>query len=142
MFQDRNSKADGQISPDGKWVAYESDENGEWNVYVSPFPNGGGKLQVSRGGGRDPRWRADGKEIFYLDSQSNLMSVKLDSEGRLSADTPTKLFPSHARMPVSSSDQFSFDVTPDGEKFLIDQYSKPAETPPLSIILNATSGGQ
>ena len=142
LFQDRNSKADGQISPDGKWVAYESDENGEWNVYVSPFPNGGGKLQVSRGGGRDPRWRADGKEIFYLDSQSNLMSVKLDSEGRLSADTPTKLFPSHARMPVSSSDQFSFDVTPDGEKFLIDQYSKPAETPPLSIILNATSGGQ
>ncbi|HSY12184.1 MAG TPA: protein kinase [Verrucomicrobiae bacterium] len=142
LLQDRNSKADGQISPDGKWIAYESDESGELNIYISPFPNGGGKLQVSRGGGRDPRWRADGKEIFYLDSQGNLMSVKVDNEGTLSADTPTKLFPSHARMAVSSSDQFSFDVTPDGQKFLIDQYFKPAETPPLSIILNATSGGE
>src|SRR5581483_3612292 len=60
------NKADGQISPDGKWVAYQSDESGEWEVYVSPYPNGGGKLQASRGGGKEPRWRGDGKELFYL----------------------------------------------------------------------------
>ena len=63
------NKADGQISPDGKWVAYESDETGEWEVYISPYPGGGGKLQVSRGGGEEPRWRGDGKEIFYLDPE-------------------------------------------------------------------------
>jgi len=123
-------------------VAYESDESGEWDVYISPFPNGGGKLQVSRGGGRDPRWRGDGKEIFYLDSQGNLVSVAVDSEGTLSAGTPRILFQSHARSPVSSSDLFSYDVMPDGQRFLIDRYVKPPETPPLTIILNAVSGGQ
>ncbi len=68
-------KADGQISPDGKWVAYQSDETGDWQVFISPYPGGGGKLQVSRGGGEEPRWRGDGKEIFYLDPKGNLVSV-------------------------------------------------------------------
>ena len=142
LLADRNNKSNGQISPDGKWVAYESDESGEWEVYISPFPNGGGKLQVSRDGGMDPRWRGDGKEIFYLDSQGNLISVSVDSEGTLSAGTPKTLFQSHARSNVSSSDLFSYDVTPDGQRFLIDRYVKPPETPPLSIILNAVSGMQ
>ena len=74
------NKADGQFSPDGKWVAYQSDETGEWEVYISPASGGGGKLQVSRGGGKEPRWRGDGKEIFYLDPKGNLMSVVLSSE--------------------------------------------------------------
>jgi Tol biopolymer transport system component len=142
LLADRNNKSNGQISPDGKWVAYESDESGEWEVYISPFPNGGGKLQVSRGGGMDPRWRSDGKEIFYLDSQGNLVSVSVDSEGTLSAGTPRTLFQSHARSNVSSSDLFSYDVTPDGQRFLIDRYVKPSQTPPLNIILNSLSGTQ
>ena len=71
----RTNKANGQISPDGKWVAYESDETGEWQVYISPFPGGGGKLQVSPGGGTDPRWRGDGKEIFFLDPKGYLVAV-------------------------------------------------------------------
>ncbi len=138
-FLPGGNKADGQISPDGKWVAYESDETGDWEVYISPFPNGGGKLQVSRGGGRDPRWRGDGKEVFYIDSQGFLVSVPVDSEGNLSSGAPKQLFQSHARTSVSSSDLFSYDVTPDGQRFLIDQYVKPPQTPPLRIILNATN---
>jgi dipeptidyl aminopeptidase/acylaminoacyl peptidase len=133
----KGNKADGQISPDGKWVAYESDETGEWEVYISPFPEGGGKLQVSHGGGSDPRWRADGKEIFYLDTKGNMVAVAVNSEGTLSTGVPTPLFQTHTRASVSSSDFFSYDVTPDGQRFLIDRYVKPGETPPLSIILNA-----
>jgi Tol biopolymer transport system component len=117
VLNDRNNKSNGQISPDGKWVAYESDESGQDDVYISPFPSGGGKLQVSRGGGSNPRWRGDGKEIFYLDSQGNLVSVSVDSEGTLSAGTPKTLFQSHARSNVSSSDLFSYDVMPDGQRF-------------------------
>ncbi len=135
----KGDKADGQISPDGKWVAYESDETGDWEVYITPYPGGGGKLQVSRGGGREPRWRGDGQEIFYLDPKGNLVSVTVNSEGSLTTGSPTPLFQTHARAEVSSSDLFSYDVTPDGKRFLIDRYVKPAQTPPLSIILNATT---
>ena len=60
------SDSNGQISPDGKWVAYASNESGDWEVYVTTFPAATGKWQVSRGGGTEPRWRGDGKEIFYI----------------------------------------------------------------------------
>jgi Tol biopolymer transport system component len=136
----RGNKADGQISPDGKWVAYESDETGDWEVYISPFPSSGGKLQVSRGGGMEPRWRGDGKEIFYLDPKGNLASVTVNSVGSLSTGAPTVLFQTHARASVSSSDLFTYDVTPDGKRFLVDRYVKPAQTPPLSVILHAITG--
>ena len=138
----RTNKANGQISPDGKWVAYESDETGEWQVYISPFPGGGGKLQVSAAGGTDPRWRADGKEIFFLDPKGYLVAVALDSEKTLSTGATTQLFQTLTRTAVSSSDISSYDVTPDGQRFLVDRYVKPTETPPLNIILNSISGNE
>ncbi len=139
LLPGRGSKADGQISPDGKWLAYESDETGEWEVYITPYPNSGGKLQVSRGGGKEPRWRGDGKEIFYLDPKGYLNAVQVNSENTLTAATPTALFQAHARPSVSSSDIFNYDMTPDGERFLIDRYTKPAQTPQVSIILHVDS---
>ena len=134
----RGNKADGQISPDGKWLAYESDETGEWEVYITPYPGAGGKLQVSRGGGNEPRWRGDGKEIFYLDPKGNIVAVDVSSESTLATGSPVKLFEAHARPSVSSSDMFNYDVTSDGQRFIVDRYVKPAQTAPLSIILNAT----
>ena len=92
----RGNKADGQISPDGKWLAYETDETGEWEVFIAPYPGTGGKLQVSRGGGKEPRWRGDGKEIFYLDPQGNIVAVSVNGEGTLATGAPTKLFQAHA----------------------------------------------
>ncbi len=142
FLEGRGNQLAGQISPNGKWVAYQSDENGEWEVYISPFPSGGGKLQVSRSGGTQARWRADGKEIFYIDFQGNVLAVPVNSEGSLSTGTPQPLFQSHARSAVSSSDLYSYDVTPDGQRFLIDRYRKPSSTQPLSIILNSTTGNQ
>jgi len=136
----QSNKADGQISPDGKWVAYQSDESGEWEVYISPFPAGGGKLQVSRGGGTDPRWRKDGKELFYLDPKGYLVAAPVESQNNLATVTPVPLFQTHARTSVSSSDFFSYDVAQDGQRFLVDRYVKPAQTPPLGIVLNAVKG--
>ena len=136
------SQYGGQISPDGKWLAYASDESGDWEVYITPFPATGGKLQVSRGGGTEPRWRGDGKEIFYLSPTQQIMSVAVTSAGGLSTGPPTPLFQIHARAPVSSTDIFSYDVTADGRRFLVNQYVKPAQVPPLNIVLNATAGMQ
>ncbi len=66
FLSSKGSETNGQISPDGKWAAYASDESGNWEIYVTSFPGAAGKWQVSRGGGTEPRWRGDGKEIFYI----------------------------------------------------------------------------
>src|SRR5260370_20329724 len=76
------TKADetsGQISPDGKWVAYASNESGDWEIYATTFPAASGKWQVSRGGGIEPRWRGDGKEIFYIGPKTTLTAVSVNS---------------------------------------------------------------
>ncbi|MGB8524799.1 MAG: protein kinase [Candidatus Acidiferrales bacterium] len=133
------SETNGQISPDGKWVAYASNESGDWEIYVTTFPTAAGKWQVSRGGGTEPRWRGDGKEIFYIGAGSTFTAVPVSSEGTFAAGNPTQLFRSQLRAQVSSTDQFSYDVTKDGQRFLVNRYSKPAQVAPLHIILNATA---
>jgi eukaryotic-like serine/threonine-protein kinase len=75
------NQTNGQISPDGKWLAYASDESGTWEIYVTSFPNAAGKWQVSRGGGTEPRWRGDGKEIYYLAPSGMLMAVPVNAQG-------------------------------------------------------------
>jgi eukaryotic-like serine/threonine-protein kinase len=137
------TKADetnGQISPDGKWVAYASNESGDWEIYVTTFPSASGKWQVSRGGGIEPRWRGDGKEIFYIGPKNMLMAVSSNDEGTFSAGNPTPLFQTQLRAQVSSTDLFSYDVAKDGQRFLVNRYAKPQQVAPLHIVLNATSG--
>jgi Tol biopolymer transport system component len=69
----------GQFSPDGKWVAYASNESGKWEIYVTSFPEAKGKWQISSGGGEQPRWRGDGKELFYLSSDGNVMAAPVST---------------------------------------------------------------
>ncbi|HXN97507.1 MAG TPA: protein kinase [Candidatus Acidoferrales bacterium] len=135
----RTSETNGQISPDGKWVAYASNESGDWEIYVTTFPSAAGKWQVSRGGGTEPRWRGDGKEIFYIGAGSTLTAVPVSGDGTFAAGNPTALFRTQLRAQVSSTDQFSYDVTKDGQRFLVNRYAKPAQVAPLHIILNATA---
>ena len=135
-----NSKANetnGQISPDGKWVAYASDESGAWEIYVSSFPGAVGKWQVSRGGGTEPRWRGDGKEMFYLSPSGMLMAVPVNGATTFATGQPAPLFQIHGRAPISSTDLFTYDVTKDGKRFLVNRYVKPERVPPLTILLNA-----
>ncbi len=135
------SETNGQISPDGKWLAYASDESGNWEIYVTSFPGAAGKWQVSRGGGSEPRWRGDGKEIFYLAPSGMLMAVPVNGEEIFATGTPAALFQVHGRAPISSTDVFTYDVAKDGKRFLVNRYVKPEHVPPLTILLNTTSNG-
>ena len=125
----------GQFSPDGTWVAYASNETGKWEIYVTSFPEARGKWQVSTGGGEQPRWRGDGKELFYLSSDYKMMAVPVKTGANLDAGPPVALFQSTPRQPVATNDQFAYDVTRDGQRFLILTQAKQAETP-VSVILN------
>jgi hypothetical protein len=134
------SEMNGQISPDGKWVAYASDESGNWEIYVTSFPGAAGKWQVSRGGGTEPRWRGDGKEIFYIAPNGMLTAVPVSGESIFATGTPDPLFQIHGRAPISSTDVFTYDVARDGKRFLVNRYEKPEHVPPLTILLQTTAG--
>ncbi|HZQ17153.1 MAG TPA: protein kinase [Terriglobales bacterium] len=131
------NQGNGMFSPDGKWVAYASDESGTWEVYVTTFPGAAGKWQVSRGGGTEPRWRGDSKEIFYLAPGGIMTAVPVSTEGMFSTGTPAALFQFHGRASISSTDVFSYDVSKDGKRFLVNRYVKPGHLNPLTIVLHA-----
>ena len=133
----KGSQSNGQISPDGKWAAYASDESGVWEIYVTSFPGAAGKWQVSRGGGAEPRWRGDGKEIFYISPSGTLMAVPVNGDSNFATGTPAPLFQIHGRAPISSTDVFTYDVAKDGKRFLVNRYVKPDHVPPLTILLHA-----
>ncbi|MFY9979246.1 MAG: protein kinase [Candidatus Sulfotelmatobacter sp.] len=128
----------GRFSPDGKWVAYASSESGKWEIYVTSFPEGDGKWQVSNAGGTEPRWRGDGKELFYLSPDNKMMSVSVKTGANFDAGTPAALFQAYPREFVATSEQFFYDVTRDGQKFLINTQLKSAKTP-ISVVLNWSS---
>ena len=136
------SEDTGMISPDGKWVAYASDESGNWEIYVTTFPGAEGKWQISRGGGTQPRWRRDGKEIFYQGPTGVLTAVPVNTQSGVTTGTPVPLFQIHGRPQISSTDTFTYDVTPDGQRFLVNRYVKPEHINPLTIVLNAGAAGQ
>jgi len=126
----------GQFSPDGKWVAYASNETGKWEIYVTSFPDAQGKWEISTGGGEQPRWRGDGKELFYLSSDRKMMAAQVTTGATFDAGTPVALFQTNPRQPISNNDQFVYDVSRDGQRFLINTPIKQAETQPMSIVLN------
>ena len=138
FLSSQGSVANGMISSDGSWVAYASDESGNWEIYVTTFPAAAGKWQVSRGGGTEPRWRGDGKEIFYIGPTGMLTAMPVNGEGTFSTGTPTPLFQIHGRAPISSTDVFTYDVARDGKRFLVNRYVKPDHVQPLTVVLNAT----
>ena len=129
----------GQFSPDGKWVAYASNETGKWEIYVTSFPDARGKWQVSTGGGEQPRWRGDGKELYYLSSDRKMVTVPVTLGDKFDAGIPVVLFQATPRQPVTSTDQFVYDVSRDGQRFLINTPVKQADNPPMSVVLNWTA---
>jgi eukaryotic-like serine/threonine-protein kinase len=126
----------GQFSPDGKWVAYASNETGKWEIYVTSFPEARGRWQISSGGGEQPRWRGDGKELFYLSLDGKMMAAPVTTGPHFDAGTPLVLFQSTPRQPVLVYDLFVYDVSRDGQRFLINTQVKQAESAPMSVVLN------
>jgi Tol biopolymer transport system component len=128
-----------QFSPDGRWVAYASNETGKWEIYVSPFASPNSKWQVSRAGGEEPRWRRDSKELFYLSGEGKMMAVAVKTGNNFEAGPPVTLFQTHTRQPISYQDVFFYDVSGDGQKFLINTKVDEPNAAPLSVILNWAS---
>jgi serine/threonine protein kinase/Tol biopolymer transport system component len=121
------------FSPDGKWVAYNSNESGTWQVYVAPFPPTGERWQVSANGGVEGRWRADGRELFFLSPDGEMMSVEVGVGERFQAGGPQRLF--DARVSINPrADHFA--VTRDGQRFLIKRDVGRAERDPWTVIVN------
>jgi len=117
FLQSNFNEGNGWFSPNGKWVAYCSDESGEYKVYVVPFPGPGGKWQVSPGGGCQPRWRRDGKELFYLSSDNKVMAAEVKtSESNFDAGAVHALFDAQSRYTFDT-----YDVTADGQRFIVVQ---------------------
>ena len=104
----------GQFSPDGRWVAYCSDESGKDEVYVQSFPVAGNKVLISTDGGREPRWRRDGRELFYLAADGKLMAVEVKAGSTLTAGIPKAL-----PFKVIRRNWASYAVTADGQRFLV-----------------------
>ncbi len=126
----------GQFSPDGRWVAYASNESGEFEVYARPFPPGGGAVRISNNGGTSPRWRADGRELFYLDGQ-HLMAVPMQtgSDGLLQAGVPKALFEPRMRGTIPEANLFNYSPSADGQRFLMNILPD-ASVPTLNVITN------
>jgi hypothetical protein len=132
----------GQFSPDTRWIAYVSDESGRSEIYVQPFPtppNGGSKTPVSRDGGTQPRWRRDGKELFYLSLDGKPMAADVTGGPILRVGAPKSLFqlPAHVFRFQADLGVFRWDTTPDGKRFLIDTATTSSD--PLTVVLNWTS---
>jgi len=110
----------GQFSPDGKWMAYVTDdESGHRNVFVQSFPQSTGKLQISAdAGGTQPRWRRDGRELFYLAEDRKLMAVAIKTTATLEAETPKVLFETTRRV---ASPTHTYAVSADGQRFLLNR---------------------
>jgi len=117
-LQGPSDESQAQFSPDGRWVAYASTESGRPEVYVQPFPATGAKWQISVGGGEQPRWRRDGKELFYLAADRNLMSVPVAVPGAFDAEAPRVLFATNLPFGDLNVSQ-AWDVAPAGDRFAI-----------------------
>jgi Tol biopolymer transport system component len=139
LLQAKLTVRNAQFSPDGRWMAYASNETGSMEIYVSPFPSVNGKWQVSSVGGQEPRWRQDGKELFYLSAEGKMMAVAVTAGASFEAGSPVALFQTHRRQPVAASDVFSYDVSGDGQRFLIITKVDEANAAPLSVLLNWAS---
>jgi serine/threonine protein kinase len=132
-------EAHAQFSPDGKWIAYVSDQNGRADVYVESFPRGSGKWQISTAGGDQPQWRTDGKELFYLAPDRNIMSVSVSNSDGLSFGRPVALFQTNMTLTGISDDRNSYVPTADGQKFLVSQLVDVANSQPWNVVINWSS---
>jgi len=127
------STADAKLSPDARYFALSSGESGRSEVYVQAVPPANGKWQISFGGGSQPRWRNDGKELFFVSLDRKLMAVDMQAATGGAAGAPRILFSLMTRMVGRES----YDVAPDGQRFLISSaVSSETSDAPITVVLN------
>jgi Tol biopolymer transport system component/tRNA A-37 threonylcarbamoyl transferase component Bud32 len=147
FLQTAADESEAQLSPDGRWVAYTSNESGHTEVYVRPFPTGEGRWKVSVKGGGEPRWRGDGRELFYTELPSdrqqagaglNFMAAPVTggANGSFVAGKPLPLFSHALRLRNPDQNAFSYAVSADGQRFLV--LSKPDVQESVHVLTNWT----
>jgi Tol biopolymer transport system component len=128
---------DGRFAPDGRWVAYTSDESGQFEIYVRAFPGPGARRQISARGGAMPRWRADGRELFFVAPDNKLMAVPVKTGDVFEAGAAMPLFETRIRTAPAWP---QYDVSSDGQRFLINTMTETAaEQEPITLVLNWTA---
>jgi Tol biopolymer transport system component len=137
ILQTQFSEPEGRISPDGRWVVYISNESGRNEIYVAPFPGPGGKWQISTAGGYFPRWRHDGSEIFYLSPDNRLVTASVNGKGPGFEVGAVK--PLFATRTVFAAG-YQYDVSADGQRFLINAAPEQTASSPITVVLNWTAG--
>jgi len=137
LAQTQATEDQGQFSPDGRWVAYTSNESGQSEIYVIPFPPAPnqGRWIVSRGGGVMPRWRRDGKELFFISPDWKMMAVDVSTSPTFQSATPHALFDTDMIDTGIRTGPMSWDIAPDGKRFLIISDNS-AGASSLNVILN------
>jgi eukaryotic-like serine/threonine-protein kinase len=134
------AESQGQLSPDGKWLAYASAETAIAEVYVRPFPTGAGVRKVTTAGGQEPRWSADGKELYFTSVQGRRIAIwaaAIESDGRagLRTGTPRKLFEASAERYILQNNVWTYSPHPDGKRFLVNALTETSE-PTVNVITN------
>ena len=127
----------GRLSPDGRWLAYSSNESGRYEVYVVPYPGPGGKWQVSTAGGGSLQWRADGKELFFQGADQSIMAVDVRAGATFELGVPKPLF----RMALTRGPYMGYRwaVSRDGQRFLVNTPSGAAAAGHLIVVTNWTA---
>jgi Tol biopolymer transport system component len=128
------NESQAQLSPSGQWIAYNSDETGRFEVYLQSFPDGGNKRAVSVGGGTEPQWRDDERELFYVGPEGAVMSVDVVPGSPLRLGTPTLLF--RAPLARSGMNLAHYDVSPDGQRILVHAESSGEGRPLMQMLIN------
>lgn len=138
LVQSQFPERGGQLSPDGRWVACQSIQTNRNEIYVTPFPGGGARFQVSAGGGTQPRWSADGRELYFVSAMDELMVATVDGRGtRLEVKEVKPLFRVNLyRGPRVSL--HSYDVSPDGKRLLINDAGE-VGVPRVALVTNWTA---
>jgi serine/threonine-protein kinase len=120
LVQTPATERNGIVSPDGRWLAYEANESGQLEIYVRPYPNvASGRWQVSAGGGTQPLWSRNGRELFYVSPTNALMRVGVEHSASWVATTPSTLLKEGSLITLSGNPGRSYDVSPDGQHFLV-----------------------
>lgn len=131
---DRAESWQSEISPDGRWIAYMSEESGSPEVYVEPFPGTGARWQVSPRGGLEPHWRGDGKELFFIAANETLMALSVSGDWQ--AARPRPLF----RVSVPDlGGAGDYAVSRDGEAFVVNLFVSDPAVPPIDVVMNWTA---
>jgi len=139
LLQTEFDERDAQFSPEADWIAYASTEANRYEIYVRPFAGAGAPIAVSVNGGAQPRWRRDGKELFFIGLDGQLMAVRisLPAAGKaVEVGTPVALFATHIRGAIQSGSRTQYFPSADGSRFLLNTVLQDSAPSPITVLMN------